>query len=146
MKKLKTVIFALLVTTFASSFTDVKLPEQNEVITTAVAKSVSPLQLTQGLFYIVKVKISNASDIKGIAKYEELIPSGYKLIRIHSDYGKVAFDSEKAKVTFLTLNGKDEVNITYYLQADLAVTPIGVAKFQYTDAGKVQRINVELVD
>lgn len=145
MKKLTTLCFALIITFLASSFTDVKLPEQDEVIRTSVSKSVSELKVSNALFYVVKVKISNASDIKGIAKYEELIPVGYKLTSIYSDFGKPAFDSEKAKVTFLTLNGKDEVNITYYLQADLALAPIGDAKFQYTNAGKVERIDVELM-
>lgn len=120
--------------------------KKSAVNSTNIKKSISSFEINKTIFYKVQVKISGASQIKGIAKYEELIPSGYTVTGIFSDYGKANFDSEKAEVTFLTLNGRDDVTITYYLQGELAITPKGDSKFMYLNGDDVALVDIELAN
>lgn len=142
-------IFALLLivgalSSFDSPKEEIRLKESTAEFT-KVRKSISTFEVNNTNFYKIQVKISGAEDIKGIAKYEELIPSGYTVTGIFSDYGKANFDSEKAEVTFLSLNGRKNVTITYYLQGELPLVPNGDAKFQFLNGDNIASVEVETV-
>jgi predicted DNA-binding protein with PD1-like motif len=92
--------------------------------------------------YKVQVKINNASSIKGFAKYEDLIPAGFTVTGMFSDFGNATFDSEKAEVTFISLNQRDEVTITYYLQGELQFKPSSVSTFSYVSGEEMSRLKI----
>ncbi len=111
---------------------------------TSIKKVISSFEINNTTYYKVHVSISGAEKIRGIAKYEELIPSGYTVTGMFADFGKANFDSEKAEVTFLSLNGRSSVNITYFLQGELPMEPNGESKFLYLNGDEISSIDVEL--
>lgn len=135
-------LFALLLIVGALSSFDSPSVNVNSNHKTTIRKRISSFEVNKTTFYRVQVKISGADEIKGIAKYEELIPSGYTVKGIFSDCGNANFDSEKAEVTFLSLNGRKDVTITYYLQGELPIAPNGDAKFQYIKGDEIKFIEV----
>lgn len=96
-------------------------------------KTITPFEFGESVLYKVQVQISNASTIKGIAKYEDLIPVGFTVSGMYTDFGQATFDSEKAEVTFLSLSQRDKVTITYYLQGDLNMAPKSESKFSFLE-------------
>lgn len=143
---MKTLIKTLFVCVAAFSFlsfeTEKQEPSNIQRIKTSIHKSVEKLDFQDLTLYKVTVNINNANDIKGIAKFEELIPSGFVVTNIYTDFGKATFDSEKAKVTFLTLNGREQVKITYYLKGELPIQPNGDSKFSFVNGDKIDTIAV----
>jgi len=146
MKALRKLLTLVLVVGVLSSFdapqNHLKTGSSNE---TVIKKSISSFQINKTTFYRVQVKIHGAHAIKGIAKYEELIPAGYTVKGIFSGCGEANFDSEKAEVTFISLNGRDNVTITYYMQGELPIAPKGEAKFQFVKGDDIASIEVETV-
>lgn len=141
--KTLTKAFSLLLVVFTlSSFESEQKELPLDPINTTVSKSVQKLEFENITLYKVSVKINNASDIKGIAKFEELIPSGFTVTNMFTDFGKAVFDSERAKVTFLSLNGRSDVNITYFLKGELPITPNGNSKFSFERGDKIETIAV----
>jgi len=61
---------------------------------------------------------------------------------MYSDFGQASFDSEKAKVTFLTLNQRDDITIVYYLQGELAIQPSSVSIFSYVHGEEISRLEI----
>lgn len=144
MRLLGTVLSGLLLIGTLSSFDSVKEVDQSVRLAKKlnVDKSVTKFELSDNLMYKVEVKINNASAIKGFAKYEDLIPAGFTVVGMHSNFGQASFDSEKAKVTFLTLNQRDDITITYYLQSDLSMQPTSVSVFSYVHEDQLSRLEV----
>lgn len=137
-------LFALLLIVGALSSFDSPSVNVNAKHKTTIRKSISSFEVNKTTFYKVQVKITGADEIKGIAKYEELIPAGYTVKGIFSDCGNANFDSEKAEVTFLSLNGRKDVTITYYLEGKLSIAPKSDAKFQYVKGDDIALIKVEI--
>jgi hypothetical protein len=142
MKTFTKIVSLLLVVFTLSSFESDKKEYVVTPVNTKVFKSVEKLEFDNVTLYKVSVKISNASDIKGIAKFEELIPSGFTVTNMFTDFGKAVFDTERAKVTFLSLNGRSDVHITYFLKGELAIQPQGDSKFSFERGDKIETIEV----
>lgn len=141
--KTLTKIFSLALVVFAlSSFESEQKDLTFNAINTTISKSIQKLEFENITLYKVSVKIKNASDIKGIAKFEELIPSGFTVTNMFTDFGKAVYDSERAKVTFLSLNGRSDVNITYFLKGELPIAPNGDSKFWFERGDKIETIAV----
>ena len=147
MKNLGKVLGGLILVLTLSSF-DSSIDKQlnNAVKKAIIKKTISQFKIEESVYYKVQVKISGANSIKGIAKYEELIPVGYAITGMFSDFGVANFDSEKAEVTFLTLNGIEDIEITYYLKGELPINPNGESKFMYVEEGKVANLAIEYIE
>jgi hypothetical protein len=142
MKLLGILLSALILIGTLSSFDSAKEADKSVRLSSEfnIKKHVSEFDLGDGLLYKVEVNINNASGIKGFAKYEDLIPAGFTVVGMHSDFGQASFDSEKAKVTFLTLNQRNDVKIIYYLQGDLEIQPNSVSLFSYVTGNETSRL------
>lgn len=138
-------LFALLLLVGALSSFDAPNDDTTNNYKTTVKKKISLFEVNKTTFYRVQVKITGADKITGVAKYEDLIPAGYTVAGIFCAHGNANFDSEKAEVTFLSLNGRDEVVITYYLQGELPIQPNGESKFQFLNGDDISSIEVETV-
>ena len=144
MKLASTLLTALLLIGTLSSFNLTKEADKSVRLHTKlnVEKRVSEFNLGDELMYKVEVDINNASNIKGFAKYEDLIPAGFTVVGMHSNFGQASFDSERAKVTFLTMNQKNEIKIIYYLQSELEIQPNSVSVFSYVAGDEMSRLKI----
>tara|TARA_B110000211_G_C13992243_1_gene514556 strand:- start:205 stop:651 length:447 start_codon:yes stop_codon:yes gene_type:complete len=144
MKLFGTLLTALLLIGTLSSFDSAKEADKSVRLSSKlnIKKSVSEFNLGDELMYKVEVNINNASGIKGFAKYEDLIPAGFTVVGMHSDFGQASFDSERAKVTFLTMNHKKAIKIIYYLQGELEIQPNSVSMFSYVSGNEMSRLKI----
>lgn len=144
MRLLGTVLSGLLLIGTLSSFDSVKEVDQSVRLSEEldIKKTVTEFAVNKNLMYKVEVKLNNISSIIGFAKYEDLIPAGFTVIGMYSDFGQASFDSEKAKVTFLTLNQRDDITIVYYLQGELAIQPSSVSIFSYVHGEEISRLEI----
>jgi hypothetical protein len=144
MRLLGSLLSALLLIGTLSSFDSAKEADKSVRISTKlnIEKRVSEFNLGDDLMYKVEVNINNASTVKGFAKYEDLIPAGFTVVGMHSDFGHATFDSERAKVTFLTMNQRSDIKIIYYLQGDLEIQPNSVSVFSYVSGDEMSRLKI----
>lgn len=144
MRKLGTFLAGILMIGTLSSFDTVDKTERKikKPTNLNVNKTVTSFETGTETLYKVQVKINNASSIKGFAKYEDLIPAGFTVTGMFSDFGNATFDSEKAEVTFISLNQRDEVTITYYLQGELQFKPSSVSTFSYVSGEEMSRLKI----
>lgn len=134
MKTLGKIIGLFLLVGTLSSFDTVEKDSSKALAfdgATTIQKTISSFEINDMTLHKVQVKINAASDIKGIAKYEDLIPAGFTVSGVFTDLGNATFDSEKAEVTFLTLKGHDTVTITYFLHGELPIQPVSESKFMF---------------
>lgn len=146
MKKLA--VFAVATACFIgfSSFT--KNEQEGEVLARKniqlfAQKNISTFELQNQTLYKVEVLINNTQELQGVAKYEDLIPSGFTVSAIYADAGTASYDSEKAEVTFVNLQQKNSVKIVYYLESELAVTPISPSSFMYINGEDVDVLKID---
>ncbi len=148
MKTLGRIVGLFLLVGTLSSF-DTAEKSKPEIIpfngSTTIKKTISSFEINDMTIHKVQVKISDAGQIMGIAKYEDLIPAGFTVSGVFSDLGNATFDSEKAEVTFLTLKGHETVTITYFMHGELPIQPVSESKFMFLNGDVIENLEVQTV-